>query len=244
MKWGFAMKENYKVLEDGNVEVINFDNIGNFSIQKYEYNDNINEIFSIENIIEYLEKKAMEYKEQIRFDKEILNSGLNEFLFAIFCASSVIGGVACSASLSLGISIALIGTIICIPTYIYNSFNEYKKEKQIIAKEQLLTETEEIIDKYNKKLIKLKEEKNKVYYETDKGKSFKIIYLEQLKSIKEKFALYYYIIYNYKKMIRYYEKGQLNIILKENYSQQDINIITNYLEEKGPELVKRFNKNN
>jgi len=236
------VKDKYNVLEDGNVEVINYDNEGNVSIQKYEYNDNINEILSIENIIEYLENEAKEYKKQISLKNHIMNSGFEDFLFAIFCAFSVVSGVVCSASVISGIIIGIVGFIICVPSYIYSYIQSIKDEKEIISKESLLKEIDELISKYNKKLTKLKENKNKVHCEVDKNKSFKIIYLEQLKRLKEKLNIYYNVSYNYKKMIKSYKKGKLDDKLRDHYSQEDISLITNYLEEKGPVLSKRYNK--
>ncbi len=99
------------------------------------------------------------------------------------------------------------------------------------------------------KLIKEKEKLNslkKESFECEEKKDFKTVKvndIEELKQLKNMLLLYYDLGYNSKKYYTYQQQGKLRKKLAKKYSEEDIKLIEQYLEEKGPTLVKKQLKN-
>ena len=67
---------------------------------------------------------------------------------------------------------------------------------------------------------------------------------QQISEIRSQLKLYYYLGHFGKKYYKYYKKGILSEKLEKDFSYDRIELAKEYLEEKGPLLVKKRKPNN
>ena len=97
-----------------------------------------------------------------------------------------------------------------------------------------------------RKLVEEKEKLNtlkKQSIETEKKEDFKIVKvddIEELKQLKNMLLLYYDLGFNPKKYYKLQQQGKLKERLAKKYSENEIKLVEQYLEEKGPTLVKKL----
>lgn len=76
-----------------------------------------------------------------------------------------------------------------------------------------------------------------------KKEDFKIVKvddIEELKQLKNMLLLYYDLGFNPKKYYKLQQQGKLKERLAKKYSENEIKLVEQYLEEKGPTLVKKL----
>ena len=64
--------------------------------------------------------------------------------------------------------------------------------------------------------------------------------IEELKQLKNMLLLYYDLGFNPKKYYKLQKQGKLKERLAKKYSENEIKLVEQYLEEKGPTLVKKL----
>lgn len=63
--------------------------------------------------------------------------------------------------------------------------------------------------------------------------------MQQIKKLKNYLELYFDLGYNGEKYYKYYRQGQLDRKLLDYYNDTGIQLAKEYMEEKGPSLIKR-----
>jgi len=224
-----------------------------------EYYDNLDEVLVQENVIEtmedriaYLEKESKEYKKYNR----------KHYIPVIFPLSTLMTTVGVPAMFywlgNTGIYISTINTIfgpmneallysglfstLFLPLVGLMEFNMYRQHKDSLKKEKGTNSELEFLKKQiieeREHLVELKKEKTG----TEVKKEFRVVQvddLERLKAVKSWLSLYYDLGYDGEKYYGYYEKGKLDSKLGKYYNEKGIEVAKEYLEEKGPTLVKR-----
>lgn len=186
MKLRYTCKNNLVEVTDSNIFGANL---------SYDYQDNIHEILVIENIIEYLEKYEKELydnKEKILFKKDnyVFLNKISKSLSVIILFS----GIICSFYY-----IPLLIYCFCISAGLFHvSYNILSDKINLLNKtengiEYELNSIEEKL-KESKKIVKeLKNNKSNIYKEIDNNKTFKVVYLNELKKLKEYLKESFYI---------------------------------------------------
>jgi hypothetical protein len=115
-----------------------------------------------------------------------------------------------------------------------------KKEKGVNSELEFLQK--QIVEE-KQKLEDLKKEKKR----DEEVKEFRVVEVDdkqQLNALKSYLSLYFDLGYNGEKYFRYLQQGRLDEKLRKYYTDTDIEVAKEYLEEKGPTLVKRKKSNN
>ena len=180
MKLKYTCKDNLVEVTDSNIIGANL---------SYDYKDNIHEILVIENIIEYLEKYEKELcdnKEKILLKKDnyIYLNKISKLLSVIMLFS--------------GITSTLFQTNMVITLYFFFlsaglfhvSYNILSDKINLLNKTESgidyeLNSIEEKLKECKKNCKELNNNKSNIYKEIDNNKTFKVVYLNELKKLKE-----------------------------------------------------------
>ena len=76
----------------------------------------------------------------------------------------------------------------------------------------------------------------------NEDKEFRVVKVDdkkQLQTLKQYLNFYYDLGYNEEKYFKYYQQGKLDDKLRKRYNDTGVEAAKEYLEEKGPTLVKR-----
>ena len=237
-------------------KVILKDNLDN--IKKIEYCDNLEEILIQENLIETIQNKIDKLEE----DSNKYKKNKKKYIPLMFIIGELIslitptimlymmGGIpaiSCIIETAYGpLNISLVLTcltnIITIPTFIgiettyYSSYKEEEKNKMSIDSElEFLKKQINIEENKLSKLNKdIKKNNLKPGLEIKKINDSKVIEV-----LESKAKLYRDCGYNGKKYYKYLQKGILEKKLINKYTVDQIQKIEEYLEEKGPQLIKK-----
>lgn len=224
-----------------------------------EYYDNLEEVLVQENVIEtiedriaYLEKESKEYK---KYNKK----HYIPILLPLTTLMIVVGVPAMFYGLgNAGVYINTINTIfgpmneallyisifssLFLPLVGLMELGNYRQHKDNLKKEKGVNSELEFLKKQiieeKENLVELKKEKSN----TEENREFRVVQvddLERLRAVKSWLNLYYDLGYNGEKYYDYYQKGKLNAKLGKHYNDKGIEAAKEYLEEKGPTLVKR-----
>ena len=227
-----------------------------------EYYDNLDAVLVQENVIEtmedrisFLEEESKKYKTDRKHYIPILLP-MCTLLTAIFPSIFAYGLGNADLYITTVNTVfgpmneALLYTISTLPVlpfiggveYImYDKYKEGLKTGKGIncelefLKKQVMEERE--------KLIELKKDKTV----SDNKKEFRVVEvndLERLKALRSLFSLYYNLGYYDEKLYDYYQKGKLDSKLSERFNEEEIQAAKEYLEEKGPTLVKKRKSTN
>lgn len=218
--------------------------------------DNLLEILETENFIELLENTIKEYEENFKSEEK---ESKIYFLAPIVIAISVATFGVLGTSKYFGLDNALVDTIFgemtmtnfllrtMVPGFSfmggllslieYNSHKSFKKNRN---GERAKAEAAKVeLEGQKEKLDKLKKDKT---LSPENSKSFvkKDIDNEKIKQITSNFLDFYYTVgYNEEKYLRYYEKGILDEKLERHFSDDAIDCIKEYLEDKTAILEKK-----
>ncbi len=229
-----------------------------------EYYDNLDEVLIQENLIEtiedkisYLENESNSYKKNNKkhyipfvlpmsililvFGVPALYSGLNNTNAYVSTINTIFGSMN-EAVFSIGLcSITVLPLVSLFELDGYKKHRERLKEEKGVnseldfLKEQLIKEKEH--------LIKLQNDKKR----DNENKEFRVVEvndLERLRNFRSHMNLFYDLGYNGEKYYKYLQEGKLETKLSKHYTELGIGVAKEYLEEKGPTLVKKIKPNN
>ena len=208
------MKESYKVLGNGKVDVVDVENNRFIRHNIYDYQDNIEELLKAENIKEELENKKEEICNNINIDSFAINrnkdnnhlwisSSLIMFLIGVLIALKM-ESIQIFYVLIVMLSSIHIGAV--LPNYLGTKSIKRDKFKNLCELDEIESELRRV-----KKIInKLEQDKTKEHeQEKNNNEYIKIDYINNLDSV---------------------------------YKQD--NVKEDLIEEKGPILSKKYNKRN
>lgn len=231
-----------------------------------EYYDNLDDVLIQENVIETMENRIAELEKNSQFYKKNNRKRYIPFALPIAAFMSTVGFslmayfltdtnlFMSSIDTSFGIvnegvlyssifsSIFLpLGTVLEVMFY-QQYKDEKRKEKGTNSELEFLQK--QIIEE-KQKLEDLKKEKKRA----KEDKEFRVVEVDdeqQLKALKSYLSLYFDLGYNVEEYFKYYQHGKLDKKLRKYYTDKGIDVAKEYLEEKGPTLVRRKsnNKNN
>lgn len=228
-----------------------------------EYYDNLDKVLAQENLIETMELKIQElerknedYKKYNRkhyipfiFPSTVLMStigaslitnwltGSNSFAMSV---DTIWGPMSQAMVVSIETSICVIPIGAVLELTMYKDYkNSIKIEKGINSELNFLKEQ---IEKEREELERLKQNKSRDNENTE-FRTVKVDDLQQLKILKEYLDFYFDLGCNGEKYYQYYQHGKLDKKLKK-YSDTEIQLAKEYLEEKGPSLVLIKKQNN
>lgn len=223
-----------------------------------EYYDNLDKVLIKENIIEQIEKQIIDLEIKSKQHEKSLS---NRLFYLIPLLGSIVASmigpllvvslISNQSITSLVLDSAYINYILALTikvlpfgvflgsfmsTLEYIQYRKNQKDNQGINSEleflnkQLIDEKEELITLQNSKSINNKNIEDSI---------IKINDVEALKEIRKKIAEYYDLGHNTDKYYHYHQKGKLDRVLPANI---DIDMATEYLEEKKQSLVKKKTK--
>lgn len=239
-----------------NGKAIVFDADGESTIQ--DYNNNLDKILIQENIIETINEK-------IKIAENSINKKIKNYYFPIyfialvlcgiitppfvlflltganpysFYVSTILGEINEVLLMTVGISAVLTVPLATILTFFdYSNWKDNLNKNNAINSELEFLKNKLIEEK--QKLVSLKKQSVESKEKED-FKTVKVNDIEELKQLKNMLLLYYDLGYNSKKYYDYQQQGKLRKKLSKKYSEEDIKLIEQYLEKKGPTLVKRY----
>ena len=228
-----------------------------------EYYDNLDEVLVQENIIETIENRIAYLESESKEYKKYNKKHYIPVTFPLCALITTIGVPAIFYWLgNSGVYINTINTIfgpmneallyssvfstVFLPLAGLMEFNMYSQHKDRLKNEKGVNSELDFLKKQifeeKEKLVELKKQKTK----TELKNGFKVVKvddIEKLKSLKSWFNLYYDLGYNEEKYYDYFQKGKLDSKLSKHYNEIGIEAAKEYLQEKGPTLVKKENKN-
>lgn len=226
---------------DGNVII--FDEKGNQI--PTEYYDNLDKVLVQENIIEVIEKRIQKLEaNKLKTKKRFIPTSIFIGIIVWFIAINFIPSLFNIYLFLNTIEMSLITLIASIIFGIILDCQEYRHYKNNLKKEMANTcELEFLKDKLveeKQKLESLKKEKSK----ENEDSAFRVVKVndvEKLKQLKHSLELYRKLGYDLKKLYKYLENGTLEKKLNKYYSNNDVELARQFLEENGPKLIKRIN---
>ena len=223
-----------------------------------EYYDNLDKVLVQENLVETIENKINELeKESVQYGNVPKHYiPITIIMFAIMVTIGVpiilywltgnnplitsintkFGTMRLSAFVSSMVSVLGFPFFGLLELNIYQQYKATIKEGQGINSELEYLKNQIVIEK--QALEDLKKEKT----QDEENKEFRVVEVndtEKLKELRNYLNLYYNLGYNIEKYYKYYEQGKLDDKLKKQYNNEDINLAIEYLQEKGPTLVKK-----
>ena len=240
------MNKNY-ICNNGNVAVI--DENGNS--RSVEYTDNLEEILIQENLIEDIENRIKNLGNVNKNNKYYIPNFVPAVFLAMIISKTMIfpsmgvdevintifGVINLSTAATVGAGICTLPLAILMDTIVYYQEKQKRKEKSATVAEYEYLEKEIEIQK--QKLEELKKDKTKPN-ETPEFKVKKVNDLDALNQLKNSLVLYSNLGYDLQRYYKLYEKGKLEKCLKnEGYTELECESAKEYIEEKGPTLVKR-----
>ncbi|MBQ3021337.1 MAG: hypothetical protein IJD92_03840 [Bacilli bacterium] len=226
------MKVKY-FYKDGKIEVIDDNDLDKNLI--YDYQDNIHEIFELENINEYLEKeKILQIKVIKDINKKInSNNEVIKICKIIWISVNIFMSITALVNILYFIIWFLLSSIICYIPYISKKGNNKMLKKEINAKDKKIKTINIELKKNNNILKKLYEDKKITQDKLNHiKKKFNYIFIrEELEKLKKYLMLVNDIGYNEKEYRKYYNKDILEEKLKEEYNSYEIKLINKYFED-------------
>ena len=232
----------------------------NFKKRIVDYTDNFEEVLKQENLIETMENKKGDLNDKLNkcLEKKKESKIDIKFSFALYILFNVM--IYFVYVKMFGINPILINTprfgvidykiiyntfLTSIATLIfgYTSIKGFLKYKKSIKIEHAINSELEFLEKEieieKEKLEELNDKKN-VVWPTTGIKISEVDDKELLENLKKQLELHYNIGYNSQKYFKYLENGILEEKLKDkNYTEEEIECISKYLEEKGPILSRK-----
>jgi len=218
-----------------------------------DYSDNIEKILLQENEIEVIEENIKNLEKDIsKFKKK---SKIKIFLpyiilFIITLAYSLILGNLISPTINTirfgeisstlffaPVTTTVLGIILgffSLMDYIDEKSNKKDYDGKIVQLECLKKDLEDSKEYLNE----LKNDKTVTISNTEFLRQ-DLNTVEYLKNFKAYLSMYYDLGYNREKYYKYLQKGKLKDKLGKYYTDKGIEMVKEYLEEKGPQLVKK-----
>ena len=221
-----------------------------------DYYDNLDEILIQENLIETIENKiSLLEKESNAYKKYNAKHYIPFFLLmglmtivgvpVLFshCVENPTGYISTSiGEVNQNLFIFTAFSAITLPFTGFMELDRYTKYKDCLKREKGINSELEFLKQQiiveKERLVELKSKKTR----TNENQDFRVVKvndLEILKIFKSWLNLYYDLGYNGEKYYKYYQQGKLDAKLGKHYTDFGIEIAKEYLEEKGPTLIKR-----
>ena len=228
-----------------------------------EYYDNIDDVLIQENKIETMESRIAKLEKDSQFYKKNNRKHYIPFGLPMFAFMSTVGVNLLIYFLSgtnplmssmntifgvvnKGVLYSLFFSTFFIPMGALLEVSQYYENKEQKGKEKGTNSELEFLKKQiveeKQKLEDLKKEKTR----DEEDKEFRVVEVDdkqQLNDLESYLNFYFDLGYNEEKYFRYYQQGRLDKKLRKYYTDRDIEIAKEYLEEKGPTLVKRKSDN-
>ena len=223
-----------------------------------EYYDNLDKVLVQENVIEEMEDGIKQLTEALKEYPESKKRYIPTFLYSALAAmliappvlswmlsgnpylgniDTIFGSIKYFALIT-GIYAVPVGTILTLADYSEHRARA-RKGKGISSELEFLKSQ---IEKEKEILASLQEEKTRNNENTE-FRSTKVDDKQQLEALWDDLKLYYDLGANGEKYYRYYQQGKLDKKLQKYYSETGVELAKEYLEKKGPVLVrKRDNK--
>ena len=214
-----------------------------------EYYDNLDKVLVQENIIEEIENKIELLTKKNKNEKFIPGIsigiicgvaflplviwplfGSNPFTTQVDTIFGLMSNATFYTSVMGGV---------CIPLGILLDYRIYKRGKN--DKNAVKCSIEFLksrLEKEKETLASLKKEKTRNNEDT-RNRSKIVDNSKQIETLRNLLDTYYDLGYNSKKYYQYYQQGKLETKLQDCYSEAEIEIAKQYLEEKGPTLVRK-----
>lgn len=254
------MNKEY-VYHDGEV----FLQTENENIGPIEYRDNLDGILVLENVIETTEKELKDLEEESKkFNKnrkskksDIFAPFITGFLGPIICSvlfysfgmfdaepfSAMFANTTMTGGMFYSISMTALGSFVGGVFSLINYCDYKVKFKEENARKASIEYLKNSLEKAKENLNEMNNKK----IEANKKKGFRIVKIndsEEMRKIYGNIKLYHDCGYNGPRYYRYYQKhNKLPRKLENNCSELEKELIKEYLEEKGPSLVKRRTTN-
>lgn len=229
-----------------------------------EYYDNIDDVLVQENLVETMEDRIVDLEKE---SKSYKNYNRKHYIPLILPASVLMTTIGVPIMLyyltgintfttsvdtifgivNQGVLLSSIVSFSILPISVLMEFTMYRKHKNSLREEKGVNSELEFLRKQLVKekqaLENLKKEKKRDY----EDKEFRVVEVDdkqQLQTLKSYLSLYFDLGYNGEKYSRYLQQGKLDAKLRKYYNDTGIEVAKEYLEEKGPTLVKRKKQNN
>lgn len=244
------MNKNY-IYNDGTASVI--DENGN--ARPIQYTDNLEEILIQENLIEDMENRINKLEKELQNNKEnnkpyipfIVPTVILTFILARTVMAPLLGldvmvdtifGVMNNSTLTIGVvGMFTLPLAAATDVFLYKQDKYYKKARRADVAEYEYLKKEIEIQK--QKLEELKQDSVRTT-ETSEFKVEKVNDTEALNNLKSWLILYSNLGYSMDKYYQLYQDGKLEEHLaNEGYTELACKRAKEYIEEKGPTLVKR-----
>lgn len=238
-------------------KVIISDENGNHT--QSEYYDNLDKVLVQENVIEEIENRIQELTKESEKYPEAKKRYKPVYLFLalgatlgtpfLLWALTGVNPYLCITDTAFGsvnqaLFFTLVGAVSALPigsllTLVdYSNFKERAQKGNGISSELEFLKLQ--IEKEKETLVSLQEEKTRDKENTE-FRSTKVDDKQQLEALRDYLELYYDLGSNREKYYRYYQQGKLDKKLQKYYSETGVELAKEYLEEKGPVLVKKRN---
>ena len=228
-----------------------------------EYYDNLNEVLVQENVIEKMEEKIKELTKENEKNSNAKKRYIPKHLYLYImlgCALAtaplfwILTGVnpyisnvdTVFGSVNRALiytSVVVVSGMPCCVLMTIDNYRNYRNKVNIgngISSELEFLKLQ--LEKEKENLISLKRDKTR-YNEDKEIKSFKVDDKQRLEALRSYLVLYNDLGYNREKYYRYYKQGKLDYELQKHYSENEIKLAKEYLEENGPVLAKKRSNN-
>lgn len=213
------MNKEY-ILKDGKALII--DDVSNDKV--IDYYDNLDKVLVKENLIEIIEKKLQKNKMQL--EENTKNICVEKLLALFLSIVAIILGILFNglfSSIAVIIGVNIFGIILDV--FYKKTQNGIEAQIKYLTKE--LAKEKDYVEELKKDLTVTKN--------TDELKRTKVDDKEALEALRERIIKYFAIGWKYRKFNKYYQNGELEEIV----DKEDIELVKEFLEEKGPILSKR-----
>ena len=223
-----------------------------------DYTDSFEEVLKQENLIEKMEnekeKLETEMKKRRKNKKSCFFGIICNFVFYVLTVAATLGmfyGVTGEIIINTSkfglVNFSHVCSIffssVALLAFGSMGIGEFLKYKKDVKKENAINSELEFLEKEieieKEKLEELNDKKN-VVWPTTGIKIAEVDDKELLENLKKQLELHYNIGYNSQKYFKYLENGILEEKLRDkNYTEEEIECISKYLEEKGPILSRK-----
>ncbi len=227
-----------------------------------EYYDNLDDVLVQENLIETMEDRIAKLEKESKLYKKYNRKHYIPYLIPITALMTTIGAPMVLYFITginpftrsvdsifgvsnLGVLLSSVLSTVFLPGSALTEFGNYRKHKDSLKKEKGVNSELEFLQKQLIEEKQVLEDLKKDKTRDEEDKAFRVVEVDdkqQLRELKGYLSLYYDLGYNVEKYYKYYEQGKLDDKLRKYYTDSDIDAAKEYLEEKGPTLIK--NKKN
>lgn len=227
-----------------------------------DYYDNIDKVLIQENLIEFIELKIQELERQsksyeknnskhyipIIFPGTVLATTVGAPLLVNWLSEGVafttimdtrLGPMSCAAAFSLPAAVLMIPMAALMELSEYYSYKRsHKKEIGVKSELEFL---EQFLDKQKEVLEELKHDRKREQ-EKKEFRTVPVDYSKEKQSLLNLMNIYFDLGYNIEDYYKYFLNGKLEKKLQRHYNEPGIEIAKEFVEEKGPVLVKKKKK--